>query len=64
MDASHLRWKGVGLGRSCPPRRLPVVIEGPPARSAVDNWTLGTHQAEGEGGPSRAYGINVPKVEE
>ena len=50
MDASHLRLRVGGVGRSCPPRRSPLVIEGPPASSAVDNWTLGIRQAEGEGG--------------
>ena len=33
MDASHLR----ALNTSYPPRRSPLVIEGPPAIGAVDN---------------------------
>ncbi len=40
--------EGGGVGRSCPPRRSPLVLEGPPASSAVDNWTLGPRSAEGE----------------
>jgi hypothetical protein len=42
--------EGGGVGRSCPPRRSPLVKEGPSASGAVDNWTLGIRQVEGEGG--------------
>ena len=56
--------EGRRVGRSCPPRRSPLVIEGPPASGTVDNWTLGTAKRRVREGPSRAYGINVPKVEE
>ncbi len=41
--------EGGGVSRSCPRRRSPLVLEGPPACGAVDNWTLGIRQAEGGG---------------
>ena len=57
MDASHPR----ALNTTYPPRRSPLVIEGPPVPGAMDKSAVVDRKGSG---PSRANGIEVPKVEE